>query len=301
MTILLSTKEVAKFLNVNEKMVYTLVAEKGLPANKITGKWSFPKHLVEQWIETNTINYPKAPQPASVHQNLLIITGSNDPLLDRVVTLFNKTYPEFAAVFGNMGSMGGLRALRQGLCHIAACHLLQEDEEEYNFNFADSELENMPAVINFCRREQGLLLTGGNPKAIRAIADLAAKGIRIVNRSLGTGTRLLFDRELDKAKLKPAKINGYEKEVSRHLDAGLEILAGRADAAPGIRMVASLLNLDFIPLRWERFDLLVPKEKFFEQTVQAFLGLLNPQALTPLFDKNEGYDLTSTGKIVYPH
>ncbi|NQU64411.1 MAG: helix-turn-helix transcriptional regulator [SAR324 cluster bacterium] len=301
MTILLSTKEVAKFLNVNEKMVYTLVAEKGLPANKITGKWSFPKHLVEQWIEINTINYPKALQTAVVHQNLLIITGSNDPLLDRVVTLFNKTYPEFAVVFGNMGIMGGLRALRQGLCHIAACHLMQDDEEEYNFNFADSELENMPAVINLCKREQGLLLAKGNPKMIHSIADLAANGIRIVNRSLGTGTRLLFDRELEKIELNPSKINGYEKEMPRHLDAGLEILAGRADAAPGIRVVASLLNLDFMPLRWERFDLLVPKEKFFEKTVQAFLGLLNRESLNPLFDSHEGYDLSTTGKIVYPH
>ena len=300
MTILLSTKEVAKFLNVNEKMVYTLVAEKGLPANKITGKWSFPKHLVEQWIETNTINYPKLQQPAAVHQNLLIITGSNDPLLDRVVTLFNKTYPQFAAVFGNMGSMGGLRALRQGLCHIAACHLLQEDEEEYNFNFADSELENMPAVINFCKREQGLLLAKGNPKAIGSIADLAKTGIRIVNRSLGRGTRLLFDRELEKMGLEPGGIDGYDKEMPRHLDAGLEILAGKADAAPGIRVVASLLNLDFLPLRWERFDLLVPKEKFFEQTVQSFIGLLNQESLKPLFGGNDGYDLKTTGKIVYP-
>jgi len=300
MTILLSTKEVAKFLKVNEKMVYTLVAEKGLPANKITGKWSFPKHLVEQWIETNTINYPKVQQSTSVHSKLLIIAGSNDPLLDRVVTLFNKSFPEFAAVFGNMGSMGGLRALRQGLCHIAACHLLQEDEEEYNFNYADSELENMPAMINFCRREQGLLLAKGNPKKISSIADLAVSGIRIVNRSLGTGTRLLFDRELEKNGVKPGNIAGYEQEMSRHLDAGLEILAGRADAAPGIRVVASLLNLEFLPLRWERFDLLVPKEKFFDQTVQSFIGLLNQESLKPLFGENDGYDLKTTGKIVYP-
>jgi len=301
MTILLSTKEVAKFLRVNEKMVYTLVAEKGLPATKMTGKWSFPKHLVEQWVEANTINYPKSKQPATVHQNLLIITGSNDPLLDRTVNLFNKTHHEYVAVFGNMGSMGGLRALKQGLCHIAACHLLQDDEEEYNFDFANSELESMPALINFSRREQGLLLAKGNPKDIQAVVDLKKAEMRIVNRSLETGTRLLFDRELEKAGVKPESVKGYENEVPRHLDAGLEILSGRADAAPGIRAVASLLDLDFLPLRWERFDLLVPKEKFFDRTVQAFLGLLTRETLDSLFEGNAGYDLKTTGKIVYPH
>lgn len=301
MTILLSTKEVAKFLRVNEKMVYTLVAEKGLPATKMTGKWSFPKHLVEQWVEANTINYPKSPQPAEIHQNLLIVTGSNDPLLDRVINRFNKTHHEFAAVFGNMGSMGGLRALKQGLCHIAACHLLQDDEEEYNFDFAGSELESMPALVNFCRREQGLLLARGNPKAIHDISDLKKKGIRIVNRSMETGTRLLFDRELEKAGVNPEKLSGYHIEMPRHLDAGLEILANRADAAPGIRAVASLLDLDFLSLRWERFDLLIPKEKFFEQTVQSFLGLLTRDNLESLFEGNAGYDLQTTGKIVYPH
>ncbi len=301
MTILLSTKEVAKFLRVNEKMVYTLVAEKGLPATKMTGKWSFPKHLVEQWVEANTINYPKSPQPSAIHQNLLIITGSNDPLLDRAVNLFNKTYHEYAAVFGNMGSMGGLRALKQGLCHIAACHLLQDDEEEYNFDFASSELESMPALINFSRREQGLLLAKGNPKDIQAVADLKKTDMRIVNRSLETGTRLLFDRELVKAGVKPESVKGYEKEMPRHLDAGLEILSGRVDAAPGIRAVASLLGLDFLPLRWERFDILVPKEKFFDRTVQAFLGLLTRETLESLFEGNAGYDLKTTGKIIYPH
>ncbi len=301
MTVLLSTKEVAKFLRVNEKMVYTLVAEKGLPATKTTGKWSFPKHLVEQWVEANTINYPKSPQPSAVHQNLLIITGSNDPLLDRTVNLFNKTHHDYAAVFGNMGSLGGLRALKQGLCHIAACHLLQDDEEEYNFDFANSELESMPALVNFCRREQGLLLARGNPLGIQSIGDLKKGDVRIVNRSLETGTRLLFDRELDKAGIKTENISGYEIEVPRHLDAGLEILSGRADAAPGIRAVASLLNLDFLPLRWERFDLLIPKEKFFEQTVQSFLGLMNQETLFSLFEGDAGYDLQTTGKIVYPH
>ena len=86
----LSTKEVAQFLGVNEKMVYTLVAEKGLPATKVTGKWLFPRYLVEQWLENETINYPKPTDPLPPYQGLLIITGSNDILLDRTISLFNR-------------------------------------------------------------------------------------------------------------------------------------------------------------------------------------------------------------------
>ena len=299
---LLSTREVSKFLNVNEKMVYTLVSEKGLPATKITGKWLFPQHLVEQWVEANTINFPKRDPGAVPYKGLLVIAGSNDLLLDRAITLFNTMHSEHLAVFGNLGSMGGLRALRRGLCHLAASHLLQEDESEYNFAFASEELGNLPAVVNFCRREQGIIVRKGNPKKISGVADLGKPGLRIVNRPLGTGTRLLLDRELNKAGVKGEKIEGYTNEVQRHLDVGLEVLSNRSDAGPGIRPVAALLNLGFIPLRWERFDLMAAKERFFDEGVQRFLGLLHePKFHRVVKDGLEGYDLSLSGKMVFPH
>ena len=297
---MLSTKEVAQCLNVNEKMVYSLVSEKGLPATKITGKWLFPKHLVEQWVEANTINYPDNGAPLPPYNGLLIITGSNDPLLDRAISLFNNQRPDQLAVFGNLGSMGGLSALRNNLCHIASSHLLQEDESEYNFDFAFKELDQMPAVVNFCRREQGILVPKGNPKKISSVADLARPGIKIVNRSLSTGTRLLLDRELKKAGINGEKIEGYDNEVSRHLDLGLEILSGRADAGPGIRAIAGLLDIGFIPLRWERFDLMIAKKRFFDEGIQRFLGLLHDKEFREMAARLEGYDVNLGGKMVFP-
>ena len=298
---LLSTKQVAEFLNVNEKMVYSLVSEKGLPATKITGKWLFPRHLVEQWVETHTINYPDNSDRLPPYDGLLIITGSNDPLLDRAIAIFNGQNSNQLAVFGNLGSMGGLRALRQGLCHIASSHLLQEDESEYNFDFAFKELDEMPAVVNFCRREQGILVPKGNPKNIATVADLAQPGMKIVNRSLSTGTRLLLDKELQKAGINGEKIEGYSVEVSRHLDVGLEILAGRANAGPGIRAVAKLLDIDFIPLRWERFDLMIAKERFFDEGIQRFLGIFHETAFLQMATRDfAGYDVSSGGQMVFP-
>ena len=297
---LLSTKSVAEFLNVNEKMVYTLVAEKGLPSSKVTGKWLFPRHLVEQWVETQTINYPDTGRLQPLQQGVLILAGSNDPLLDRTISLFNSQFQAPLAVFGNLGSMGGLRALRQSLCHMASSHLLQDDEEEYNFDYAFQELDSMPAVVNFSRREQGLMVAAGNPKNISGVADLAEPGMRMVNRPIGTGTRLLLDREFKKAGIKGEKIDGYDREVHRHLDVGLEILAGRADAGPGIGTVAGLLNIDFVPIRWERFDLMVLKDRFFEKEIQQFLGLLHEDAFHKLAEDIQGYDIGLSGKMIYP-
>ncbi len=297
---LMTTREVARYLNVNEKMVYTLIAEKGLPATKVTGKWAFPKHLVAQWVENETINYPKARDPLPPYHGLVIISGSNDILLDRTLSLFNRLYPDHVAVFGNLGSMGGIRALRRNLCHVAASHLLQENDGEYNFGFAREELGQLPAVVNFCKREQGILLAGGNPKGIRSVQDLGKPGIRIANRPLGTGTRLLLDRELINAGIEGERIEGYGREFQRHLDVGLEILAGRADAAPGIRAVAGLLDLDFIPLRWERFDFLILKERFFEPGVQLFMGLLHEPVFRETAGDLVGYDLGLSSRMVFP-
>ncbi len=297
---LLSTKEVAELLNVNEKMVYSLVSEKGLPATKITGKWLFPRDLVAQWVEANTINYPENGIPLPPYDGLLIIAGSNDPLLDRAISYFNSHHPDHLAVFGNLGSMGGLRALRRNLCHIASSHLIQEDEAEYNFDFAFKELEQMPAVVNFCKREQGILVRKGNPKEISSVADFIQPGFTIVNRPLGTGTRLLLDRQLEKAGIRGEKVKGYGHEVHRHLDVGLEILAGRADAGPAIRAIAGLLDIGFIPLRWERYDLMVSKERFFDEGVQRFLSLLHEKQFRQIAEALQGYDISMSGKMVFP-
>ena len=297
---LLNTREVARFLDINEKMVYSLISEKGLPATKATGKWLFPRHLVEQWLENQTINYPKSSHPLPPYHGLLIIAGSNDILLDKAISFFNKKYPDHLAVFGNLGSMGGIRALRRNVCHVASSHLLQENEEEYNFGFAEEELRQMPAMVNFCQREQGLLVQKGNPKGIKGAGDLAARDICIVSRPPGTGTRLLLDRELEKAGISGIKVEGYENEVARHMDVGLEVLSGRADAGPAIKAVASMLDLDFISWRWERFDFLISKERFFDHGVQLFLGLLHEEAFHKLAGELDGYDLNLCGKMVFP-
>jgi putative molybdopterin biosynthesis protein len=296
---LLSTKEIAEFLGVNEKMIYTLINEKELPATKITGKWLFPKNLVEQWVESRTINYPRPAKTAVELSNLLLVAGSNDVLLERTLALFRRRYPEYVVMFSNQGSLGGLRALRQGVCHIAGSHLAQDDED-YNFSSASTMLEELPAVVNFCRREQGLVVPKGNPRGVTRIGDIGAYDLTIANRPLEASTRLSLDRGIKKAGLDFSRIKGYDREFQSHLDVGLEVLSGRADTGPAIHSVARLLGLDFVPLKWERYDLLIPKEGFFAKGVQLFLELLKEDAFRGLIKDLAGYDLSMSGKMIYP-
>ncbi len=299
MSKLFSTKEVAAFLKVNEKMVYSLIAEKGLPATKVTGKWLFPMDLIEQWVEAGTINYPESYITLPPYHGLILIAGSNDLLLDKTISHFNSNFEDHLAMFGFTGSMGGLRALRKNSCHIAASHLVA-DNEEYNFPFIPREIVPPPAVVNFAMREQGILVKKGNPGKIKSVGDLAQKGLKIVNRGLGTGTRQLFDRELQKAGIEVDNLKGYNNIVSKHMDLGLEILSGRADAGPGIRPIAKTLDLDFIPVCWERFDFLIQKERFFDKGIQLFLGLMKEDFFKDIAETLEGYDISRSGDMVYP-
>ncbi len=296
--IYLTTKDIAGLLDINEKMVYQLINEKGLPACKVTGKWLFPKHLVDIWIENHVLNHPVPVQ--SILSSMLIIIGSHDLLLEKALSFYNRRYPEHPVVYSPSGSMFEIRALKKGLCHIATAHLLHENEEEYNFDYLKEYFgHNIPAVVNLCFREQGIIIRKGNPKGIRDISSLVETGVVIANRPKGTGTRLLLDYELNKAGIDPSNLKGYENEFFSHIDVGIEILSGRADAGIGIKAVASIFGLDFIPLRWERYDLLIPKSFFFEKNMQLFLGMLQDKNLKKIAQGFEGYNIQDSGRILF--
>lgn len=295
----LSTREVAELLDVNEKVVYSLIAEKGLPACKVTGKWIFPRHLTERWIESHVINYPPQGQ-LRLSGDPLIIAGSSDLLVERTIALFNTVFPEHLCVFGAAGSLGGIKALGRKQCHIATSHLMHSDEKEYNFAYLAEHIQGpLPVVVNFCLRQQGIMVVKGNPKHIEDVRSFLRPDVVIANRPVGTGTRLLLEHELHKEGIDPARIEGIGNEFPTHLSAALEVLAARADAAPGIQAAAVLLGLDFIPVRRERYDLLIAKDLFFEKAVQRFLSLLQENAFRNLAQTFAGYDLSHCGHMAF--
>ncbi|MBW2072917.1 MAG: helix-turn-helix transcriptional regulator [Deltaproteobacteria bacterium] len=299
MTSLMNTREVAQYLGINEKKIYNLVTVRGLPGTKITGKWLFQRHLVDRWLEQHTDNYPRIEGILDNYKYLLIITGSNDLLLDQLLEIFHGRYQRPLTAFSNLGSMGGIQALRANLCHICSAHLLEPEGEDYNFAYVEEQFGDSVVVVNFCKRLQAVLVQRGNPHGVTSLADLASGRLRLANRKQGTGTRLLLDRELERQGVDGKDIPGYESSFGRHLDVGLEVLAGRADAGLAIAAVAGLLGLDFVPVRWERYDFIIRKELFFTHEVQKFLGLLRDRQFMEASAQLTGYDLSLSGQVVF--
>jgi excisionase family DNA binding protein len=295
----MNTKDAAQYLGINEKKIYSLISDSGLPATKVTGKWLFQRHLLDRWLEHHTQNYPPVEASPESYQNLLIITGSNDLLLDQLLEIFSRRHQLPLPVFSNLGSMGGIRALKENLCHLCSAHLLEPEGEDYNFAYVEEEFGDSVVVVNFCRRLQAVLVAAGNPFGVKGLADMAGGKLRIANRKEGTGTRLLLDRELEKQGVSGGNIPGYDTGFARHLDVGLEILAGRADAGLAIAAVGEMLGLDQVPVIWERYDFIVRKDIFFSRGVQMLMALLKDEEFLNLSINLAGYDLSTSGQVVF--
>lgn len=204
----------------------------------------------------------------------LLFQGSNDPAFERLGSYIRRRGGEL--VYRSVGSLGGLSALSRGECHIAACHLLDPDNGTYN----DSYIEKLSQGKTWIRRllffrQQGLLVKKGNPLEIFDIKDIAEKQARFINRQPGAGTRVLFDALLRENGMKTKEINGYTIQATTHFDAANRITAGVADVALGIKAAADALNLDFIPITEEPYELVYPAEYENHPCLLALLDALN--------------------------
>ena len=292
----MNTRELSKYLDINEKKIYSLITEKKLPATKITGKWIFLKELVDMWIE-NSIE--SIPQRVEKLKNVLLVSGSNDPLLELLINGMNKATRDVSSFFSITGSLGGLLTLKDNQTHICGCHLLDAQAQEYNLPFIASYVPNREiVVVNFVFRKQGLIIRKDNPSKISAIEDLWRQDVMFINRQRGSGTRLLLDNYLEKVGVSPSKINGYDKECDTHFEVGISVLKGTVNVGIGVESVANRLGLGFIPIREERFDLLVPRDYFFIKEVQIFLDILRSDQFKKRAQSLSGYDTRDSGKII---
>lgn len=155
-------------------------------------------------------------------------------------------------------------------------------------------------VIQIFLREQGIYLPKNNPKGINTIEDIVNKGATFINRSQGSGTRLLFDFLLFKKHIEPSAINGYHSEAESHLQVGLNVLKGNVDASFGIRHIAHILDLDFIPMFNERFDMVISKNHFYNAQVHNFLLFFEQPVLLTHIKDFTGYNITEIGSILNP-
>jgi putative molybdopterin biosynthesis protein len=297
----MNTKEVAQYLNIHEKQVYALIKGKRIPATRVTGKWVFPKKLIDQWIESNAKGgLEKAREKSKGLGEALLASGSNDPILDMLQTYMKKAYPEFYVFSANTGSTEGLKALNKGYTDIAWSHLWDPKTGEYNIPFLSTYLSNVKTVVvNLFHRELGFLLAPDNPLQIRGFKDLAKKKVKFINRQKGSGTRVLFDHHLKKLEIPSSAINGYDNEVYTHFEVGLSILSTEADVGIATGAVSKLLGLSFIPITQESFDMLLDQSTFFKKGVQAFIEILNSPGFRSRVERLGSYDFKNSGKILY--
>jgi putative molybdopterin biosynthesis protein len=295
---MLNTKEVASYLKINEKQVYRLIKDKKIPATRITGKWTFPRRLIDEWIiESASENIGKKVERALGDH--IVLVGSNDFTIELLSHELGRRFPKFSLSFSNVGSIGGLIALGRGSSHIASCHLLDPDTGEYNLPYLPRYLPEMETtVVNLVYRDLGLILRPRNPLNITGIEDLAQPGIRIINRQEGSGTRIFLDFELKRLGIDPEGINGYEKEVNTHTEVATGVLSGMADVGLGILSAAKMLGLEFIHITKERYDLVIPKEHLSAKPVNALLEVIRSQEFRGKVEQMGGYDTKDTGKIM---
>jgi putative molybdopterin biosynthesis protein len=294
-----TTKEVAEYLSINEKQVYRLIKEKKIPATRITGKWLFPKNLIEEWIMTSAReSVTVSKKPSSEDQ--VVIAGSNDLALELLTKNTNLQHPTYTISISNIGSLAGLIALQNGNCHIATCHLLDLETGEYNSSFIKKHFPDLKIVLlNLAHREQGLIVRKGNPIGIKTLDHLANKKATFVNRQEGSGTRVLLDYRLKEKGIDPNTIPGYDRIAYTHMEVALEVFGGSADVGVGIMAAARMLGLDFIPLAKERFDLAIPSENIKTGAVKALREVLDSDEFKSNIIQMGGYETRDTGRIVY--
>jgi len=298
---MMNTKDVAQYLDIHEKQVYALIKAKRIPSTRITGKWIFPRKLVDEWIESKAREgLAQAREKSGNIGGALLAAGSNDPVLDILQTYVRKAYPDLYLFSANMGSLNGLAALNNGHTDIAWSHLLDPESGTYNVPYLSSCLPGIKVVvINLFHREIGFITAPDNPYHISWFDDLAKEGLTFINRQKGSGTRVLLDYHLGKAGLSPDRITGYEREVYTHFEVGLSILSGEADAGIATAAVSKLLGLSFTPITRESFDMVLDQSTFFQKGVQAIMDVLNSTEFRKGVEKLGSYDFKDSGKILY--
>jgi putative molybdopterin biosynthesis protein len=228
-----------------------------------------------------------------------VVVGSHDMTLDLIADLIQEKHSGCRLISSHVGSMGGLMAIARREAHMAGIHLLDPQTGIYNHSYIKKYLPGRPVVLlNLAYRTQGLIIPLGNPKQIKNLPDLAQPGRNFINRQRGSGTRLLLEYLLAKEGIEPDSISGYEREEYTHMAVAVAVASGNADAGLGIESAAQALNLDFIPVGDERYDLCIPVEFWDREEVR----LVRETLADPDFKKAAGdllgYDFRESGQVM---
>lgn len=307
-TISYTPEEVAKILKISRFTVYEMIKRGDLTAYRIGRKMRVDSPDLDVYIKKSKGQSPAqlyraaaAPSEAQPQnaQNNLIICGQ-DVILDILAKQLEREIPNRHFLRNNIGSIDGLLALYRGTAHIVTAHLWDSDTDAYNTPYVRRMLPGHRAmIINLTYRTEGFYVAKGNPKEIHAWQDLVNPAVRFVNRERGSGARVLIDEQLRLLDIDHRRITGYDEEEMSHLAVASRIARGEADAGVGIEKAAQqVADIDFVPLKKERYDLVIRKEDADKPYFQTLLTILRSPAFRSQVSGMGGYDLTHTGQIM---
>jgi excisionase family DNA binding protein len=289
----MTTREVADYLRIKERRVYELVRRQEIPCTRVTGKWLFPRALVDLWLAEHAGGAATAPAPA-------VIAGSHDPLLDWAV---KESACGLALLPG--GSLDGIKRFADGAAVAAGMHLLDAESGEFNLpaltgSLAGPALAGAGAVLlEWAWRQQGLVVAAGNPRGIATLGDLKDKKLKVMGRQAEAGSHLLLAHLLEREGLSFDDLDFVEETARGETDLGLAVLEGRAEAGLAIEAVARGLKLDFVPLLRERYDLLLRRRDYFEPPLAALFDFARGEAFRERAARMGGYDVSGIGTTHY--
>jgi putative molybdopterin biosynthesis protein len=233
--------------------------------------------------------------------NTIMVIGSHDMTLDLLADFLRRQQPAQTLSSAHVGSLSGLLALQRGEAHLAGAHLLDEETGAYNVGTVARLLTPhgiRVILLGFVNRVQGLMVPKGNPKALHTLADLVRADVSFVNRQRGAGTRVLLDYELKRNNLDPRAIQGYERQEYTHLAVAAAVKSGAADCGLGIMAAARALDLDFVPLFNERYDLVIPVEHYASALLQPLLGIIREPLFAQAVAALGGYETAQMGQVL---
>ncbi len=240
--------------------------------------------------------------PISRVENTIVVVGSHDNTLDVLADQIRADADDGLITLSSshVGSMGGLMAMKRGLCHIAGTHLLDADDGSYNISYIKKYLSGKNIrLVNLVLREQGLIVPKGNPKNIRGIEDLVRDDIVFINRQGGSGTRILFDYKLNELGISNNLIDGYSTDEYTHMSIAVAVLSGIADAGLGIYAAAKALNLDFVPVVTEQYDLAIDESSIHSDKINILLETINSSKFKSRVELLGGYSTEKTGSTIF--
>jgi putative molybdopterin biosynthesis protein len=289
----LTTSEAADYLRLGERKLYELVTSGAIPCSKVTGKWLFPRHELDLWVLSGLAR----PAGMRVAEPPPIIGGSQDDLLEWSLRESGSGLASLTE-----GTVRGVDRLQRGEVIATAIHFHGENLSNHAGDANVAAVRAMPGlhdtvVIGVTRREQGLLLAPGNPKGLQSLSDVLACGAQMAVRQAGAGAQLLLDALLARAGASPKDLRRLEPPCLTGPDLALAIRAGNADCGIATRAAAKAAGLDFVPLRWESFDLLMRQRSYFRPPLQALIGFLRDMRLHQRATELTGYDTTPAGHI----